>query len=118
MAYQLTGKKCSCSKASGYGTEVVYDCVIRTSNTIRVGFSVNMLLPIEWCRKTKKEVGIGPKYMIYWAVVVAQLVEQLLLTTEVEGLNPVIGKLYTEHLFTVNCIEMTKIMKKWLGMAR
>ena len=63
MAYQLTGKKCSCSKASGYGTEVVYDCVIRTSNTIRVGFSVNMLLPIEWCRKTKKEVGIGPKYM-------------------------------------------------------
>ena len=33
------------------------------------------------------------------------------------GLNPVIGKIYIEHLFIVNCIEKTKIKKKRLGMA-
>ena len=27
------------------------------------------------------------------------------------GLNPVIHKIYSEHLFTVNCIEKTKIKK-------
>ena len=31
------------------------------------------------------------------AVVVAQLVERLLLTPEVRGLNPVIGKIYIER---------------------
>ena len=46
------------------------------------------------------------------AVVVAQLVEPLLPIQEVCGLNPVIGKIYIEHLFTVNCIEKTKIKKK------
>ena len=39
------------------------------------------------------------------AVVVAQLVEQSLLIPEVHGSNPVIHKIYIEHLFTVNCIE-------------
>ena len=34
-----------------------------------------------------------------WAVVVAQLVERSLLTPEVRGLNPVIGKIYIEHGF-------------------
>ena len=50
------------------------------------------------------------------AVVVAQLVEQLLPKPEVCSLNPVIGKnLYIEHLFTVNCIEKMKIKKKVAG---
>ena len=44
-------------------------------------------------------------------VVVAQLVERLLPIPEAHGLNPVIGKnLY--WIFTVNCIEKTKIKKK------
>ena len=38
-------------------------------------------------------------------MVVAQLVEQSLLIPEVHGSNPVIHKIYIEHLFTVNCIE-------------
>ena len=42
------------------------------------------------------------------AVVVAQLVEWLLPTLEVQGLNPVIGELFVN----VNCIEKTKIKKK------
>ena len=42
-------------------------------------------------------------------MVVAQLVEQLLPIPEV------IGKIYIEHLFTVNCIEKTKIKKKEAG---
>ena len=50
------------------------------------------------------------------AVVVAQLVEWLLPTPEVRGSNPVISKkLYS--MFTVNCIEKTKIKKKRLGLA-
>ena len=36
---------------------------------------------------------------------------------EVRGLNPGIGKIYIEHLFTVNCIEKTKRKKKRPGMA-
>ena len=48
-------------------------------------------------------------------VVVAQLVEQSLAIPEVRGSNPVIGKIYIEHLFTVNCIEKTKIKKKEAG---
>ena len=35
------------------------------------------------------------------AVVVAQLVERSLPTLEVRGSNPVIGKLYIEHMFPV-----------------
>ena len=44
-------------------------------------------------------------------MVVAQLVERLL--PDVSGSNPVSGKLYIEHLFTVKM----KIKKKRLGMA-
>ena len=51
------------------------------------------------------------------AVIVVQLVKPLLLILEVHGSNPVIGKIYVEHLFTVNCIEKTKIKKKRPGMA-
>ena len=40
----------------------------------------------------------------YRAVVVAQLVEWSLPTPEVCGLNPVIGQIYIENLFTVNCV--------------
>ena len=47
----------------------------------------------------------------------AQLVEGLLPISEVRSLNPVIGKIYIEHLFTVNYIEKTKIKKKRPGMA-
>ena len=52
-----------------------------------------------------------------WAVVVAQLVERLLAISKVRGSNLVIGKIYIEHLFTVNCIEKTKIKKKRPEMA-
>ena len=54
---------------------------------------------------------------VLWAVVVAQLVERSLAIPEDQGWNPVIGKIYIEHLFTVNCIEKTKIKKKRSGMA-
>ena len=47
----------------------------------------------------------------------AQLVEWLLPIPEVCGLNPVIGKIYIEHLFTDNCVEKMKIKKKKPGMA-
>ena len=46
-----------------------------------------------------------------WAVVVAQLVERLIATPEVCGLNPVISEIFIEHLFAVNCIEKTKIKR-------
>ena len=46
------------------------------------------------------------------AVVVAQLVEQSLPTTEIRGSNPDIGE-----ILSTNCaIEKTKIKKKRLGM--
>ena len=52
------------------------------------------------------------------AVVVAQLVEQSLLTPEVRGSNPVIGKiLYRTYLYSIHSIEKTKI-KKRPGMAQ
>ena len=47
-----------------------------------------------------------------WAVVVAQLGEQLLLMPEVHSSNPVIEKNYNEHLFIVNCVEKSKIIKR------
>ena len=50
-------------------------------------------------------------------VVVAQLVEQPLLIPEVRGSDPVIGKIYIDQLFTINCIEKKKINKKRPGMA-
>ena len=51
------------------------------------------------------------------AVVIAQLVERSLPIPEVHSSNPVIGKIYIEHLFSVNCMEKTKIKKKeaWNG---
>ena len=53
-----------------------------------------------------------------WLVkIVAQLVEQSLAIPEVHGSSPVIGKIYSEHLFTVNCIEKMNIQKKKPGMA-
>ena len=45
-------------------------------------------------------------------MVVAHLVEWLLPTPEVHCSKPVIGKIYIEYVFTVNCIEKTKIKKK------
>ena len=45
-------------------------------------------------------------------MVVAQFVEWVLLTPEIRGSNPVVGK----FLFTLNCIEKTKIKKKRPGM--
>ena len=47
----------------------------------------------------------------------AQLVERSLPIPEVSSSNPVIGKIYIEHCFTVNCIEKTKIKKKRPGTA-
>ena len=47
-----------------------------------------------------------------WAVVVAELVERLLPIPEVRGSNPVIGKIYIEHLFIFNCVEGTKFRKR------
>ena len=41
---------------------------------------------------------------------VAQLVEQLLLTPEVRGSNPVLSKFY--YLLSVNCNEKTQMKKK------
>ena len=43
-------------------------------------------------------------------VLLAQLVERSLPTPQVHGSNPVVGNLlYVEYLFTINCIEKTKI---------
>ena len=53
-----------------------------------------------------------------WAVVVAQLVEQLLPTPQVRSSNQVICKIYIQNLFTLNCIEKTNIKKKNPGLAR
>ena len=51
----------------------------------------------------------------FLAVVVAQLVVQLIPTPQFHGSNPVVSKIYIEHLFTVNCMEITKIKKKEAG---
>ena len=50
--------------------------------------------------------------VIFWAVVVAQLVEWPLPIPEVRDSKPVIGKIYIEILFTINCNEKTKVNKK------
>ena len=49
------------------------------------------------------------------AVVVDQLVERLLPTSEVRGLNLLIGKFYIDYLFTLICIVKTNIKKKEAG---
>ena len=45
-------------------------------------------------------------------MVVAQLVEWLFPSPEVCSSNPVIGKIYIEHLLTLNCIEKHKNKEK------
>ena len=45
----------------------------------------------------------------------AQLVERSFLIREVRSTNPVIRKFYVGHLFTVNCVEKTKINKQVAG---
>ena len=49
----------------------------------------------------------------YWK---GNVVERLLPTPEVWGLNPVVANFYLKHLFTVICIDRTKIKKKRLGI--
>ena len=44
------------------------------------------------------------------AVVVAQLVERSILLPEVQGSNPVIGKIYIEHLFA--CLLSTVLKRR------
>ena len=51
-------------------------------------------------------------------MVVAHLVEWSLPILEVHSSNPVISKIYIEHLFTINCKEKTKINKKRPEMAQ
>ena len=73
---------------------------------------------LHWRRETEKNRHLrGFKEDIWWAVVVARLVERLLLTPEVHGSNQFTGKFYIKHLFTVNTIENAKITKKRPGMA-
>ena len=51
--------------------------------------------------------------LVIEAVVVAQLAEQLLPTSEVRGSNPVIGKiLYLTLVITVNCFQDKKTKKR------
>ena len=54
-----------------------------------------------------------------WILAVAKLVERWLPTPVDRGSNPVIGKIYIEHLFTVlsnvNWIKKTKIKKNEAG---
>ena len=52
-----------------------------------------ILLPITNVRSRLWE-HCYKKLAIFWAVVVAQLVERLLLTPEIHGSNPLIGKFY------------------------
>ena len=50
-------------------------------------------------------------------MVVAQLAERSLPTSEDAGSNPLISNFYTEHVYTVNCFENAIIKKKRPGMA-
>ena len=55
------------------------------------------------------------KCNLYWQWL---WLKELLPTPEVCSSNPVIGKIYIVHLFTVNYIEKTKIKEKMSGMAQ
>ena len=57
------------------------------------------------------------KYRYKRAVGVAQYVEWLLLTTEVHGLNPVIGKIYIEQCLLPTVLKRRKIKKKRPGQS-
>ena len=48
-------------------------------------------------------------------MVLAELVERSLPLSDVSSSNPVMGKIYIEHLFTVNCIEKTTNKEKEAG---
>ena len=50
-----------------------------------------------------------------WAVVVSQLVEWSLPTTEICGSNPVIGNFIDHQLYVEDCIEKTKINNRRAG---
>ena len=50
------------------------------------------------------------KKVLKWLVVVAQLVERSLPIPKVRGSNPVIGKIYVEHLFT--CLLLTVLKRQ------
>ena len=59
-------------------------------------FAVDLFIIFE---TTSSTFAFYKKYFS-WAVVVVQLVERSLPKPEVRGLNPVIGKIDAEHLFT------------------
>ena len=54
----------------------------------------------------------GLKIGLFWAVVVAQLVERLLPTPEVRSLNPVIGKNFNEHCLLSTVLRRRKWRKR------
>ena len=54
----------------------------------------------------------------FWVVVVIQLVERSPLTPKIRSSGPDIVKLLSNNLYTVNCVEKTKIKKKRPGMAK
>ena len=60
--------------------------------------------PAEGTRAKIFHLNIG----ISWAVVVAQLVEQLLLIPEVRSSNPVISKIYIEHCLLSTILKRQK----------
>ena len=72
---------------------------------------------MEKTRINKKVGWDGPLKICSLAVAVTQLVEQLLPIPELCSLNPVIGKNFIEHLFSVNSSEKKEIKKKNPGMA-
>ena len=51
-------------------------------------------------------------------MIVAQLVEQLLPTSEIRSLNPFIGKFYLLSFLLKTALKKTRIKKKGHGMAR
>ena len=71
---------------------------------------------IDWATDTYYQPTYLPiNFIRNWAVVVAKLAQRPLSILEFCSLNPDIGKIYNEILFTVNCIEKTKINKKEAG---
>ena len=84
----------------------------------RIFWNIWPFLAMKICPITQNiRVGIGAMILIkdLMGSVVAQLVEWSPPTPEICVLNPVIGKTFIEHLFTVNCVEKTKIKKNEAG---
>ena len=81
-------------------------------------------LQYNFCNISMWKMSIHPAFitptlnvvdLTFWAVVVAQLVEQSLPIPKVRGSNPVIGKklyLYWTFFYRQLCIEKTKIKKR------